>query len=73
MIEIYFVNVVIIVLGDVVVGMFYKFVSLMWKMVKLWGIMDVIIINVSGLINKEVGSIIGYSNVVVSVENEMLV
>lgn len=69
--EIYSANAAITALGDAVAGTPHKFVSLMRKTAKSWGITDATIINASGLTNKEVGSTIGYSNVAASAENEM--
>ena len=69
--KIYSANAAITALGDAVAGTPHKFVSLMRKTAKSWGITDATIINASGLTNKEVGSTIGYSNVAASAENEM--
>lgn len=69
--EIYSANAAVTALGDAVAGSPHKFVSLMRKTAKSWGITDATIINASGLTNKEVGSTIGYSNVSGSTENEM--
>ncbi|VDG24005.1 D-alanyl-D-alanine carboxypeptidase family protein [Lactiplantibacillus mudanjiangensis] len=69
--EIYSANAAITALGDAVAGSPHKFVQLMRKTAKSFGITDATIINASGLTNKEVGSTIGYSNVSGSTENEM--
>ncbi|MFC6181257.1 D-alanyl-D-alanine carboxypeptidase family protein [Lactiplantibacillus daowaiensis] len=69
--EIYSANAAITALGDAVAGTPHKFVQLMRKTAKSFGITDATIINASGLTNKEVGSTIGYSNIAGSEENEM--
>ncbi|ETY73183.1 D-alanyl-D-alanine carboxypeptidase family protein [Lactiplantibacillus fabifermentans] len=69
--EIYSANAAITALGDAVAGSPHKFVDLMRKTAKSFGITDATIINASGLTNKEVGSTIGYSNVSGSTENMM--
>lgn len=69
--EIYSANAAITALGDAIAGSPHKFVTLMRKTAKSWGITDATIINASGLTNKEVGSDIGYSDVAASEENMM--
>ncbi|RRK09900.1 D-alanyl-D-alanine carboxypeptidase [Lactiplantibacillus garii] len=69
--EIYSANAAITALGDAVAGSPHKFVTMMKKTAKSWGITDATIVNACGLTNKEVGSTIGYSNVAGSTENMM--
>jgi len=69
--EIYSANAAITALGDAVAGTPHKFVAMMRKTAKSFGITDATIINASGLTNKEVGSAIGYSGVASDAENEM--
>ncbi|KRO13913.1 serine-type D-Ala-D-Ala carboxypeptidase [Lactiplantibacillus xiangfangensis] len=69
--EIYSANAAVTALGDAVAGSPHKFVDMMKKTAKSWGITDATIINACGLTNKEVGSDIGYSDVAGSTENMM--